>query len=327
MKNNTTGHVASKLNISMSTASKAIRHCSGVNSETRQSVLDELRIINYRPVSECDIYAIVPDVPQHFWKQIRQGLQLGKEIYSISVKCNVYTNLRDESTVLEYLEEAELLNARAIIIAARITPKIQKKLESMTEGRLILFLSEKHELTNTFYIGGDTYLDGYLMGKQYVSDYADRQLVLLSNSNNATAQLRLEGFRDALKELPNERVQNAIYLNVDAAVLRNPKLLPSKLAPLLLDVSKDFDSVCIYSTFGLRQMPIAISKAKLTDKVVCMCHDYFAEKQDTCIKVICNQDVVSQGETAVRLAAHYVRQNNYPNEKLTIIPSSVNINN
>jgi hypothetical protein len=326
MKNNATGHVANKLNISMSTASKAIRHCSGVDSETRQSVLDELRIINYRPQSKCDIYAIVPDVPQHFWKQIRQGLQLGKDAHGISVKCNVYTNLRDESVVLEYLEEAELLNARAIIIAARITPKIQEKLASMTEGRLVLFLSEKHELTNTFYIGGDPHSDGYLMGKQYMTNYADRQLILLSNPNNATAQVRLEGFEAALKESANEYIQKAIYLNVDATVLKNPKLLPSKLAPLLLDVSKDFESLCIYSTFGLIQMPIAIGKAKLTDKVVCMCHDYFSEKQDTCIKVICNQDVESQGETAVRLAAHYVRQNNYPNEKLTIVPSMVNTN-
>ena len=327
MKNNVTGHVANKLNISVSTASKAIRHCSGVDSETRQSVLDELRIINYCPQSECDIYAIVPDVPRHFWEKIRQGIQLGKNTYNVSVQCNVYTNLRDENTVLEYLEEAELLNARAIIIAARITPKIQKKLESMTEGRLVLFLSEKHELTNTFYIGGDPHLDGYLMGKQYVADYADRQLVLISNSNNATAQVRLEGFEAALKKSASEHIQKPIYLNVDASVLKNPKLLPSKLAPLLSDVSKGFDSLCIYTTFGLIQMPIAISKAKLTNKVVCMCHDYFTDKKDTCIKVTCNQDIVSQGATAVKLAAHYVRHHNHPNEKLTIIPSSVNINN
>lgn len=324
MKDNAVKHIANKLNISKATASRAIRHCSGVDSDTRQNVLDEARIINYQLESECAIYAILPDTPQYFWKEMQNGIRAEKRSDVAPVKGNIYTNLNDENVVLTYLDEAERLNAFAIIIAAHITPKIQDKLATMTEGRMILILSEYHELTNAFFVGGDAYQDGYLMGKQYLSCYTDKPLIILSSTHSRNIQRRLAGFRKAVEEENAELIRNAKYIDVDRKILKDPKLLPSKLAPLLVEASKGQDSLCIYSPLGIPQLPLVLTKAKITDKVVCMCHDYFPDKKDSCIAVTCNQDVIAQGHLAIKLATHFVVEQSYPDKKFNLIPSIIN---
>ena len=325
MKDNAVGQIADKLNISISTASKAIRHCSGVDSDTRQSVLDEIRFIKYQPKSACNIYAIIPDTPQYFWREMREGIRKGREANAIPVKCNVYTHLRDESTVLAYLDEAEQLNARAIIISTLVTPKIHDKLHSMTKGRLVLFLSEYHELTNTFFVGADAYMDGYKMGKRFISQYAGRTLVSLTIPNDRNISDRFEGFKRALEEERSDLLQEMIQIKIDRNIFKDPKLLPSKLAPLLADATKGKESLCVYTPFGMSQLPLVFTKAKLAKDTVCMCHDYFADKNEPFITVTCNQDVTRQGELAIELASHYVAENNYPAEKINWVPSILNV--
>ena len=325
MKDSTVKDISNKLNISKSTVSKAIRHCSGVDSETRQSILDEIRIINYQPESDCDIYVILPDIPQYFWKELRKGIKEGSREDIVSIKHNIYTNPKDENAVLSYLDEAETLNARAIIIAAYITPKIHEKLESLRDGRLILMLSEYHEFMNGFFVGADAYTDGYRMGKEYLSRYPDRKLIALSITGNTNIQKRLSGFKQAIKEENEELLNNVAFIDLDRKILKDMKLFPSKLAPLFVDAAGDSQAVCIYSLFGIFQLPLAITKAKLTKKAVCMCHDYFTEKSDSAMTITCNQDVTLQGRMAMELAANYVTQKMYPDEKKTIIPSLINI--
>lgn len=325
MKDSAVGHISNKLNISKSTVSKAIRHCSGVDSETRQCILDEIRIINYQPESDCDIYVILPDIPQYFWKELRKGIQSASREDLVSIKHNIYTNPKDENAVLTYLDEAETLNARAIILATYITPKIHDKLETLKDGRLILILSEYHELINGFFVGADAYMDGYRMGKEYLARYSDRKLITLSITGNANIQKRLDGFKQAIKEENEELLSVAAFIDLDRKILKDMKLLPSKLAPLFVDAVADSQAVCIYSLFGIFQLPLAITKAKLTNKAVCMCHDYFTEKSDSGMTITCNQDVILQGRIAMELATNYVIEKMYPNDKKTIIPSIINI--
>lgn len=324
MKDSAVGHISNKLNISKSTVSKAIRHCSGVDSETRQCILDEIRIINYQPESECDVYVILPDIPQYFWHELRQGIKEGSREDLVSIKHNIYTNPKDENAVLAYLDEAEELNARAIVISTYITPKIHEKLESLKEGRLILILSEYHELINGFFVGADAYMDGYRMGKEYLSRFSDRKLITLSITGNVNIQKRLDGFKQAVKEENEALLNDAVFIDLDRKILKDIKLLPSKLAPLFVDAAKGSQAVCIYSLFGVFQLPLAIVKAKLTNKAVCMCHDYFVDKSDSGMTITCNQDVIEQGRMAIKLATDYVTQKMYPNEKKTIIPSLIN---
>ena len=210
MKDTTIESIANKLNVSKSTVSKVMRHCGGVDSDTRERILVESRSLKIEIKSDCDIYVIVPDVPQYFWKEMRKGITGNTFPDKTRVKINVYTKVRDEAAVLEYLNEAEHLNARVIIIAAHITPSIHKKLESITDSRLIILLSEYYELNNVFYIGADSYQDGYAMGQEYISHYSDKRLVLFSVKNNVNTTNRLQGFCQAIRKHQSILLENAL---------------------------------------------------------------------------------------------------------------------
>ena len=115
--------LASELDVSRSTVSKVLRHCFGVNTETRQRVLRAAKGINeLRPTGTCSVYCIIPDMPSFFWQKMWRGIgdaitRHGPGAESV-VKCNAYSRLHDEETVLSYLDEAEYMDARCVIIAA-----------------------------------------------------------------------------------------------------------------------------------------------------------------------------------------------------------------
>ena len=331
MNDKTIESIAKKLNVSKSMVSKVLRHCGGVDSDTRQRILTEAHGIIQRDYGECAIYFILPDIPQYFWKPVRKGIADATDPLDIPVKCNVYTKASDEATVLRYLDEAERLNARAIILAAHITPAIHQKLEKMLEGRLIILLSEYHELANTFYIGSDAYSEGYTMGKHYVSHYADRKFIMFTRPGNYNIEKRVEGFRQAVNEVIPDLMDKALCIKLDDKIFKDFKLLPSKLAPLLVDAAKAHDKICIYSPMGLPQFPLAIIKAKLTDKTVCLCNDCYLDhphhekNPNTGFVVTCNQDGYEQGMIASKMASDFVRDGLYPENKKTYIPSHLDV--
>lgn len=321
MKDNTVKQIADKLKISKTTVSKAMRHCSGVDSETRYAILKESREMNYHSDETCAIYVILPDIPQCFWKELKKGIIAGEQAEIAPIKYNVYTKSRDELAVLEYLNEAEHLNARAIIIAAHITPVIHQRLSALARERLVILLSEYHKLTNCFFIGGDAYKDGYTMGKEYLSKYTDRKLVLLSVQDNINVQKRLSGFKHAVCEEQSQLIEQALCIELDRNIIKNTKLFPSKLAPLLADAAKANDSLCVYSPVGLPQLSLVLIKTKLIEKTICLCHDYYAEKQWNETVIPCNQDVYGQGLLAAKVATDYVQNDTYPEQKRIYIPS------
>ena len=59
--------LASELDVSRSTVSKVLRHCFGVNTETRQRVLRAAKGINeLRPTGTCSVYCIIPEYARLF---------------------------------------------------------------------------------------------------------------------------------------------------------------------------------------------------------------------------------------------------------------------
>jgi len=326
MKDTTIIEIADKLNIGKSTVSRALRHCGGVDSETRQSILAETGILSYDPDSHCDLYTILPNVPQYFWDPVFQGILSEKTTSKLKIKNNIYTKLRDEETVLHYLDEAEQLNARAIIISTHVTEKIYKRLAHLSYRRLVILLSEYDKITNCFFVGSDMHHDGYMVGKQYLSSHTDKKLVLLTSPNNQNAQARLDGFCQAIEEEAPELIRNAIPISIDASLIRNQKTLPSRLASLLANAITKTNDICIYSPFGLHALPLAIKKAKLSNCTVCLCHDFFENSSESCIQTVCNQDTLSQGKTAMHLAIKYIYESMYPDYKNTYIASIITTN-
>lgn len=339
--------LADDLGVSRATVSKTIRHCSGVDTETRQRILRAARGVDeLRPAGTCAIYCILPDTPSFFWKEMRRGIADGiaAEQSPLSVKCNVYSRLRDEESVLCYLDEAEEMDARCIIIAAAMTDAVRERLYDLCRDaeRLIFLLSEYGDVPNAFYIGGDAYRDGCEMARRYASyletvrdhsaDMAPPYLVTVTGNDNVSARAR--GFSDMLSRDPNTRDLPPQSLWLDPARLSNPKTLPSYLAARLTEVlspvlQKTAVPVVLYVPLGLSGLSLALEKAGFSDggenRVVCFCHDTAPERKPEGISPIlctCIQDVYTQGRTAVQLAGVYLLGRVYPAEKRIFVQSS-----
>ena len=95
MKNDTLSSIAASMGVSKATVSRALNHCGGVDSETRERIL---AAVGETTVPECAIYSLLPDTPGFFWQEMRRGLGDHADA-RYPMKCSVYTRLRDEFSV------------------------------------------------------------------------------------------------------------------------------------------------------------------------------------------------------------------------------------
>ncbi|MBE6541610.1 MAG: LacI family transcriptional regulator [Ruminococcaceae bacterium] len=323
MKNDITGEVAEKLGISRSTVGKAYRHCSGVDSETRQQILDEIAQYDIHDSNKCDIYCIIPDNPQFFWQEMRRGLRENLSDAFVQ-KFNIITKINDEDTVVTYLKEAERMRASVIIITARLTPRIRAQLtDILSKGRtLVILLSEYDNLANSFYIGSDSYTDGIEMGKTFVSKYSSHTPLILSIKENKNAAQRTEGF---LKSLSDGGIHKFHIVEISADEFKNEKLAPARVASMISPYKTKTD--CIYSPIGFIKLPLAAHKAGFSEDTIILSHDCFTSnsgdplREEFCVTL--NQDIYTQGKEAISAAEKFIKAQTYPDKKITYIPSII----
>ena len=302
--------------ISKSTLSKTLRHCSGVDTETRHRILTENPVREYAP-GQYAVYCILPDVPNFFWKEALRGLMDYPRPNEVPVKYNVYTKLGDTETVMIYLEEAKRLDVRVLIIAAILEPPVREMLEELVKDRLVIFLSEQEELVNSFYVGSDAYRDGYALGQRYVSEYKDRKLVMLSADGGRNIQLRLDGFRDAVRTGDEALLNRAKLLHVAHDELIFKRSASANLAAAL---AGETDDCCLYIPCGVPQLSVAVGKLRKRGlRMRCLCHD----SQGTEEIISCNQNLYAQGAAAMEAACRFVLEGSYPPQKYIFIPSEI----
>lgn len=309
--------------ISKSTLSKTLRHCGGVDTETRHRILTENPVREYTP-GQYAVYCILPDVPNFFWKEALRGMmdhQLGKEV---PVKYNVYTKLGDTETVLLYLDEAKRLDVQVLIIAAVLEPPVRRILEEMVQDKLVLFLSEQEDLTNSFYVGSDAYQDGYAMGLRYAEEMPERQLMILSAEGGRNIQLRLQGFQDAIKGVDEQLLHRGKLLQVTHDELIFKRSAAANLAAVLAETVDGSSNYCLYIPWGIPQPQVALKKLRLgEDRILCLCHDadYTLREQARQTVISCSQDIYTQGKIAIQTANRFVQSRFYPEQKRIFVPS------
>jgi len=336
MKDEKYVEIAQKLGVAKSTVSRAARHCSGVDAETRRAVLQYTGFFDESKgdgAQKCHIYTILPDLPGYFWGRLYHSIvdavldvddRLGW--YDQSVKQNMYNSLADTDIVLRYLEEAEKLQPSVLIIAAHVTPEIREKLNALKEKTIIFFVTELDSMPHTFYFGADPYQDGFRMGQHYCEHYADRSPVIVSNREINSIRLRTEGFLDALRGADSERFGTVpVYdFSTDGIFFDKRRLAPARLAAKLTEWIGSRERACLYVPYGSVALPLALQKAKFGENVVCLCHDGMLGEDcrpEEGISACINQDVYRHGRAAVEAAVKLITTGMCPDGKYTYIPS------
>ncbi len=319
--------IAKKLDISKSTVSKAYRHCSGVDSVTREKVLQETaKLASQEANSPCDVYCIIPDTPQFFWGELRRGIRAGVEKTGLRLKYNVITRISDTNTVLYYLDEAKRIGAKVIILAAILTPRVRECLSGFPHDVCVIILSEYNSPLNWYYVGANQYSDGAVMGKLFAERYSGHRLIILSKPNRPNIDSRISGFCDAAAELAPQSLEKMRIVSIPADFFQNRKTAPSRLAALLRECVSGDEPICLYVPFGSVQIPLALNKAKISDITVALCHDDVLDSQGLpCVSgAVLQQDMFSQGKRAIELGASAL-SGDLPSERSIFIESHITV--
>jgi len=318
--------IAQKLGVAKSTVSRAARHCSGVDAETRRAVLQYTEKTGTSLGKRCDIYTILPDTPNFFWGKLHDGIIAPVDQRKISIKQNIYTSLVDSDIVLRYLLEAEQMEPKALLIAAHLTPEIREVMDRLKKKCTVFFMTEMETMLHTFYIGADPYRDGFCMGQYYCEHYAHHTPVIKTYRQLPSIRLRTEGFCDALRQFDAERfAQIPTYdLPVENIYYEKRQLAPSRMASALSEGIDKTKETCLYIPYGSGALSLALQKAKFGENVVCLCHDSMLGEDgrlENGIAVSMNQDVYRQGMAAVEAAIKLITKGMCPDGKYTYIPS------
>ncbi len=328
MKDEQFTEIAKRLDISKSTVSKAYRHCSGVDTSTRERVLQETaNFTSHDAVSPGDIYCILPDTPQYFWNELRRGIRAGEKETGMQLNYNIITRISDTNTVLYYLDEAKRLGVKAVLLASVLTPAIRECLSGFPSDVRVILLSEYDTLDGGYYVGADPYADGALMGRLFAERYGEHRPIILHKPHRPNIDGRIAGFRDTIARLAPQSIDKIRTVTVPADFFISRKTAPSRLAALLKDCVGDGEPPCLYAPFGSVQLPLALNKARLSDRVVTLCHDDVPDSPGLpeLAGAILRQDLFTQGKCAVAMGAALLSPNATLPEGNTFIPSQLTI--
>lgn len=328
--NDTTKALAQKMNVSRSTVSRALRHCGGVDTDLRNEILRAAAESGNCSTEACDIYVILPQVPKYFWQRAYDGTAR-QNCEPYRMKLNICTKSTDSETALLYLDEAERMGARVIIIAMQAAGVLRDRLETLAKDRLVILLTEYFENKNCFYVGGDPREEGRAVGKLWREHYADSEPIILDFYENTNPSLRIDGFTREIADLRVEpqrlRIPNETYSNMKTA--------PSQIARMLFGnpiFNQKSKRSCIYCPNGGFDISLAIYKLKLAVPPICICHDVstvgdpdFADAPSTRCDTVCIQDVYAQAKRATELAIAYLDGIPLPKSKSIIIPPKIGL--
>ncbi len=306
--------IANELKLSKATVSKAINNCPGVNSNTKRAVMQAACGYGYLPSRpKQTLAAVLPSIPSYFWGDMRKRISAYAKEEKIDCKCYVYPNLYDTTDALRCTEQAVKDGASAVILAAPDTDEIKRLLESVASSVLIILIEEFLDIKNAFYIGADSFEQGYSLGKEYMESYPEAiSFAVLHSTEFYTERERVKGFMQAVREYGREPVLD-IHSDTDS------KTQSAGIARALAVAKSAPD--CIFCPSGnLSMAALAVKKLKADKQIHCIGFDINTESgtegYENILSHILLQDTDIQAKKAVECAIEFLRYGNFPNQKM-----------
>lgn len=292
---------------SKSTVSKAIRHCFGVDRESRELILRKAKEMGVESDHLCDYYCIFPDRPSGFWNGIVSRIH--DACPQFRGKFNVYPP--DSAFVLgDYLDEAKKLGAQMIVTCVRPNERQYELLCQAAREIPMIFLFERVDIVNTFCVYSDARADGAaICGK---TDPGNDKRVLIIRDGSVLSEERIEGFTGGL-------CAGVTYIDVTGDASASELARVMSASALCPDV--------IYNSVGsVRETALAAVKLGLRGKCTVAGHGYgdapFVRGDVSGLEFV---ELCPDAERVCRLTAEavreYVKIGRFPDNKHTVIPS------
>lgn len=314
MKNQELEMISKLTGSSKSAVSKALNHCFGVDRENREKILSAARENRVGAHRDCFVYIMLPDLPNFFWENVLKKLLCLRG--PADCKFNIYS--RGSSFVLgEYLSEAERLKAGLLLIAIRPDAEQSELLRKFAKKVPIIFLIDRVDIPNTFYIGSDAYEDGAAIFDR--AGLPDGARALLLDDGSLISDERARGFSE----------RGAGRIEIHRIRVPGEPNAASELARII-SASGITAPELIYSCAGqLRETALAAVKLNLRGRAAVAGHDFYDSRSFTPQSggnisgvefVSVNQNIDEICRRAVGAVTEYVSDRRFPGEKYIRVP-------
>jgi LacI family transcriptional regulator len=201
--------LASELNLSVSTVSKAFRNGYDINPETRDRVLALAKKLNYQPnplasslrtQKSRTIAVIIPDVANNFFALAINGI----ESIARAAGYHVLIYLTHEDLTQEIAFTRHLQNGRVdgIIMSLSDGSNGYQHLEELKQkGIPMVFFDRVYENAGTARVTTNDHESGYLATKHLVERGCKKPVHVTLGKNISIANNRKQGYLDAMKDL------------------------------------------------------------------------------------------------------------------------------
>ncbi|MBR2353913.1 MAG: LacI family DNA-binding transcriptional regulator [Clostridia bacterium] len=309
--------IANRSGKSVSTVSKVLRNCPGVDYETREAV--RAAVCAGEPLASRregnGICVILPDNPKFFWN--RALAVLGGKNETLKIYSAMHRDREDREVSL-CLSQAVEAGVSAVILAALPGEELREELARLADRMLILQLCEYTPIPNTFFVGSDFYEDGLALAEAVRFDGGQCPTVGVLRPNGSVSAIeRVRGFSDGLGDC-------AEILMIDPP--EASALYASHLARTIDGSGKKLDYL-----FGFDGVTASACDAlyKLKDRMDCRYIGFefppTAQKhwENGRIAALAIQSPETQMRKALSLANRYVESGIFPDEKFTRLPSEL----
>lgn len=199
--------LALKLNISISTVSRALRNAPDVNPETKKAVLALAKNLNYEPNRVAQslrikktntLGVVVPEINLHFFSSTISGIQeyAAKHGYSIMI-CQSMESLKTEKSNIQMLVSNRV---DGLLISLSSQTKTYEHLQQLIEKKIPIILFDRicDELDVSKIIVNDH--DGAFKGVEHLLKTGCRRIAYIGGPENLyVSNQRMKGYLDALK--------------------------------------------------------------------------------------------------------------------------------
>lgn len=324
--------IALKLNISVSTVSRAIRDMPEVKRETRDLVLEMAKKLDYEPNKIAQglrikktntIGVIVPAVTLHFFSSIISGIQETAN----KLGYNVMFCQSNESFETEKNNIHTLLSSRVdgLLISLSRETETMDHLTSLQKKNIPLVLFDRvFDEVNTSKVMVDDY-EGAYSAVQYLFKTGCKKIAYLGGPKNLSiSNHRLNGYKDAIRDNKNivdpELISNCEHLE-DDATSETERILNLKNPPDAIFCFNDPIAIICMQTIkqkGLK-IPEEISVIGFTNEPIAA----LIEPSLTTV----SQPSYEMGKVATKLIIDHIECSEDFNDELKVLQTTLIIRN
>ncbi len=250
------------------------------------------------------MYVILPELPSYFWGELYEVLLRALSARGISAKYNIYSKLVNQKTVETYLEEAERLDAKCIIIAAN-GDRIGSRISQLAKDRAVFSVCSRPEGDNVFYFGSNHREDGFKLGQKCLELLPESRVYAFIGEDEE----RRQGFLEAIGD------RKAIH------VFGSSEVPPYELARRVAMCCQEQNPDAIVSLDGTNaRVMMALKKCGITAPTFGF-EDQDPDDRYQKVEAKVCQDLEKTAEAVAEAAERYLLYRTYPVQKNCFIPT------